>query len=655
MLKKVILTRGIHTAGGSFDKGTILEVVECPEEYKDKFNYDVWVQGTTEPIRLLPYEYLSVEKEETDIGKDITISIRKNFFENIEKSKEIFSSLLENVENKEEFKDVYFDIIKGKKEFKTNGKEIELIDKKDEVQEEMLRNYCKQIFKHNNRFFVQKELVLDYGINDIDTRINFCINENSYYGKRASHYVKDKTEIVVEVIVYNVKSCVIMKEINFDEELSEYTSTNPQEAIKENYIASTGHFDTYGIEGTINKFKEKKEEEDYKEELEKYKKEILKRSPVFEYEYKGVILKIPEYPFKKWIKQFDLESKEPENEEVEKYKSVCPSGMKLKNDDPMHTDWLVGAGIQPENYNDFYSDFISIYLSRKRNSFNILNKQKNQNNRIYVKVPFDLNKDKFEEEDLLEIFDKTKEGGLVLTKNATLAAHIVNNAMELNFSIIQLNKEIKENFVYEFNIEDKTVNKIGECNIQREIKKGKAGLLNYLYKNGINVPDGIYLTEEKSIYLKHDDLYIFRSSGENEGEEIMASGIFKSVLKKGINSKEGIKEVLNSFNSPLANAYMERINKKIKPGILIQPFLKSEFSVVIKKINNEKNISYIKGPCSLIVDGSELVKTGSCEETKEFEKLFEKIEKLIEGNLECEFIKNKGTIYCVQATKIREK
>lgn len=652
MLKKIILTQGIHTAGGSFDKGDIVEVIECPEEYKDKFGLDVWIQGEKEPIRILPHEFLVVEKEKQDNGKDITLAIRKRFFENMKKSKEIFDSLLENVENKKEYENVYFEIIKGEKEFITAGEEIELITKKDETQEKMLRNYCKSIFLYKNKFYVQKAVVVDYGKNDLNKNVNFCINENSYYGARASHYIEDRTEIIVEVLVYGVSACVIMKEIEFHKELSDFVSINPQDAIKEDSLISTGHFETYQKEGDINKFKEKKEEDEYQERLVEYKKEILKKSPVFEYEYKGKILKIPEYPFKIWIQQFDYDKK---NKEEFDYISVCPVGMKMRNDDPMHTDWMVGAGLDPSEYNSYYHDFVSIYLSRQRNSFNILNKQKNQNNKIYVKIPFDLNKDSFEENDLIEILNKTKEGGLVLTKNATQAAHIVNNAIELDFSIIQLNRPIKENRVYELDIENKTIKSIGDCFIQREINTGKAGLLNYLYKKGINVPDGIFITEEKNVLLEAEELYMFRSSGENEGDGVMASGIFKSVLKRGLNSQEGIKEVLNSFSSPLALAYMERTGKTIKPGVLIQPFLKSDFSVVIKKRENEKFISYIKGPCSLIVDGSDLVKTGSCEETKEFEKLFEQIEKLIDGDFECEFIRNEGQIYCVQATKIREK
>lgn len=37
--------------------GQFVDVVPCPDEYKHKFNDDIWVMGKTEPIRLLRQEY----------------------------------------------------------------------------------------------------------------------------------------------------------------------------------------------------------------------------------------------------------------------------------------------------------------------------------------------------------------------------------------------------------------------------------------------------------------------------------------------------------------------------------------------------------------------------------------------------------------------
>jgi phosphohistidine swiveling domain-containing protein len=42
-----------------------------------------------------------------------------------------------------------------------------------------------------------------------------------------------------------------------------------------------------------------------------------------------------------------LESKYPEL--IPEYKAHCPSGMKMGGDNPMHTDWMIGAGLLPED------------------------------------------------------------------------------------------------------------------------------------------------------------------------------------------------------------------------------------------------------------------------------------------------------------------
>ena len=41
--------------------GQIVETVDCPKEYKDRFDKDIWVQGKTEPVRLLAREYKLID------------------------------------------------------------------------------------------------------------------------------------------------------------------------------------------------------------------------------------------------------------------------------------------------------------------------------------------------------------------------------------------------------------------------------------------------------------------------------------------------------------------------------------------------------------------------------------------------------------------
>jgi len=38
-------------------KGTIHDLVECPDEHKEKYNDDPWIMGTVEPVRIVSGEY----------------------------------------------------------------------------------------------------------------------------------------------------------------------------------------------------------------------------------------------------------------------------------------------------------------------------------------------------------------------------------------------------------------------------------------------------------------------------------------------------------------------------------------------------------------------------------------------------------------------
>lgn len=56
---------------------------------------------------------------------------------------------------------------------------------------------------------------------------------------------------------------------------------------------------------------------------------------------------IPEYPFRCWaLRRTKL------CDTILDWKTVCPMGMKATVDDPYHSDWMVGAGIDLQAYND---------------------------------------------------------------------------------------------------------------------------------------------------------------------------------------------------------------------------------------------------------------------------------------------------------------
>jgi len=56
-------------------------------------------------------------------------------------------------------------------------------------------------------------------------------------------------------------------------------------------------------------------------------------------------VKVPRAPFLHWafarMKMFE--------DQLPSWQTICPPGMKMMNDDPYHTDWVVGAGLDPDD------------------------------------------------------------------------------------------------------------------------------------------------------------------------------------------------------------------------------------------------------------------------------------------------------------------
>lgn len=89
----------------------------------------------------------------------------------------------------------------------------------------------------------------------------------------------------------------------------------------------------------------------YKATLAVYRTKILAQAgdDLFEMTYKKHTLKVPRAPFEHWaLGRTALKPFAPP------WEPVCPSGMKLQLDDPYHTDWMVGAGL--DLYKDYHDD-----------------------------------------------------------------------------------------------------------------------------------------------------------------------------------------------------------------------------------------------------------------------------------------------------------
>lgn len=555
-----------------------------------------------------------------------------------------------------------------------------ILDRSEKVYDEFINLFEKTCFVHEGRVYQPYQVILDYGKADRYNDSNFQIDGHSL-GKRASFYVGSTSDIIVNAVYWEKHINIIFKEIMLPANL--FKQKTAQEAVdgwanfyKNKSLILTGFSvyseeqGDYDVKSDIhNPYAENEEGEDEENKghidiIASIKEKVLEKNQnkFLTANINNKEVKIPMYPFLIWLAPgYKAMHKSLDTLYRPIYGlPVSSSGMKMRGDSAYHNDWVIGAGLSIDEYyelektsnlRDEIRRLTRLVLRNVRTDFNILHQKKNEQEILFLdfSYPFEPGKTVLfkNEEDLLKVLKTIKNNGIVVSENGTEVAHIVNNATELDFTLIQcdtieqsiihLNKKTKfladtsSNLLYEFAVGGELLSCLGEGN-------SKAHRLSKLKKAGFNVLEGLYFNEPIELQDRANINLIFRSSGEGNVE---ASGLFKS---KVVNNfyQEAFDEVFNSFNSDVAKEYFEITKKEIKPAVLVQPFIKADESAVVG-LNSS---SFFKGDCSNIVLAKEGVMKGA---PQEYIDLFNNIKEVLDDVKICEFIKVGDTIYVCQA------
>ena len=105
-----------------------------------------------------------------------------------------------------------------------------------------------------------------------------------------------------------------------------------------------------------------REEESTKCKIEFYKKEILDRNGDdwvninYVYEDTRKTVKIPAKPFHQWCigsgRMISMPRHDENSKKIDQWTPCTMSGLKMFGDNPYHTDWLIGAGLDPTSWYD---------------------------------------------------------------------------------------------------------------------------------------------------------------------------------------------------------------------------------------------------------------------------------------------------------------
>jgi len=712
---QIELTTTIPVSDKTLTQGSTFETIDCPKEYIHLLNEDgVWIKGSTEPVRVLSREYKVIEGEPENAGANMTENIRALALQQDTLS---IAALFYN-EGLEA--DLVTEIALGNKRLSSEGSDVLILDEQDETYRLFLKDYLSRYFKIDNNIYASKTMVLDYGNKDVSFHLDLSLDNNKL-AKRASFYLSDSDETLALCKFEGKELNFIFKkiDINLTHFLplisTDYQSVVDYDTKDHKTIPITGFSELYGKSFT--------NEADYMNAVDIrspfFSPQAVFQEDIIEYNqgseflgfedvvFRGETYSVPVAPFILWCGPHTKALHEITRTLSQAYTCKAIRGLKQSFDSIAHSEWVIGAGFDVEEFyrlennnidgfaqmiNELEERIIAKYSRKDGHSLNetiepaktssedsyrikVFNRAENALDNHFLTPSYDnvipgdcVIITDGGPKDISNILKATEsDSAVILTNSSTEVTHIASNAVELNFTFVQ---------VIGFDLSDLCPGDVvvldlgnNTCQILKNqeiplamlpFDRSKAGMLSFLLSEGINVIDGVYYNHLPETISDTPGLpVIVRSSGSNEGGTMKASGIFKSVVcLNGTGIQDAATEVWESFSSHIALAYMKRLNESTKPGILIQPFLKADRSYVIKSTADKLNVSFFNGDCSNIVNGTAGVESfettlqPSVNEHASAINIFRDIHKLINSDIECELIVKDNVVYVLQCMVI---
>ena len=482
---KLLTNLPISKGEGAF-KGKEYETIECPESEPQLLNVNdgsVWFMGNVGPVRCFSYEFTIIKESKTEdlnssfvSGKSITDNVRKFFLDNDPRAKTI---LIELGLSPKQIQDI---LLGETKLISTDTDTIEIVKEDSLTYKNLLNKTMSQYMLYEGHLYVPTHFISDYGKYDRDFRIDLSI-ENAKYGKRASFYAKLKTDVIVNCKYDGYDFNILFIRVNGYESLTHLAAKSWQEAVDNitvlksyAYLKNKGHeaycfklgYDIkseiespYAIAEREND-DEKKKNEIAEKEID-LQEQIIERATntlgFFDLVVYGETYKVPAVPFIIWVGPgYSVLHDRIETLKRLWEEPVSERNIKCWGDNRYHNDWIIGAGLSVDNYYDIYNDnksglsdgidnIVKEIIGNMNFDLQVLNRRKNSSDICYFKYN-GWNKtkpgscvlvDKGDDKEILNILEATKNGtGLVITSKSTMVAHIVSNAMELDFTMINV-------------------------------------------------------------------------------------------------------------------------------------------------------------------------------------------------------------------------
>jgi len=190
------------------------------------------------------------------------------------------------------------------------------------------------------------------------------------------------------------------------------------------------------------------------------RKKILEKSSSF---IKIGNYNIPREPFVKWCKGLEPYVSDRFEEEVA-WEVISHSGLKMHGDNPYHTDWIIGAGIDPQEF--YRSDLekaVTEFLTKRSTDIIVLSGSGEVTEILTDNLENCKDKILIIPHAGVEYFEAAKQAKAVICKIGGEGAHLVVNAKEYGLNIciaFHLYERLKEEYIGETICTDFDKNKI---------------------------------------------------------------------------------------------------------------------------------------------------------------------------------------------------
>ena len=379
--------------------------------------------------------------------------------------------------------DIVISVLKGDKRF-SGTDEVFLEDETDfSYKEELLKKFSSYFFYENQFYKVVSRInTIKKGENYIlhrarlyDPKLdNYIFHENELY---TLHKVKEPPFWLIEDIKKNQKIeapityGVDMSQVELEQNQRDILLSIIDLQIERNLLCSPEDKE-YLIEENFfyeelyyrNMIAEKLEIQ----MVENLRQKVIKQAEqnggfIIMKSEQGKIYRVPKNPFLIWASGHSISNLKADNVNWE---PVFPQGFKLRSDNPYHTDFVMGSGVQPfEAYRSDFSSVIynALYSVLPGDIIVISGKGiiKGSVHKVFNDSNIELYRDKIISIPYagVEFFEIAKIAKLVIAAEGGPASHLALNAEEYNINLIYMEEALglSDSIEYTFDLDNESV------------------------------------------------------------------------------------------------------------------------------------------------------------------------------------------------------